>query len=437
MYKNRISRVILAIVVSLVIAHLAHAQNQTTTLADGTVVTLEGLTYGKERQFGSRKIVPINLALSRPEDTTRDAVILWIRGVRPSAGATARMGLQPRAIQIYDEAGKEYPGCEQFVETRYLPHNEHAIVLHSWPRRTSEIRVEIGYGMRATKADTVQFRIRNRLNSNAPPFTPTALPITRRDAELSVTLDTIRNAPPIMAYSGPIERQERLNRGHNLLTNATFRYEFRGHSTAGWQPTDSIVTDSVGNPYRSTASSLYQPSGTALSYYRSDTGEPVKLGVWFNRTANADFDPHETISMINLPMKLGSYLYVPAAAGRADGIRAEISKIGEVECVGTRTQVTLNVFGGDRHLSLLLRVQNQQGRFANGIGPNEKSKWIAGSIRPPERYRDEEKANAAPHQFVDFLLDMPRGTTRINCTVAVNKAHYFEFIPRHDAVQDR
>lgn len=437
MNKKIISLVILATIISLVIAHLAQAQNQTAKLADGTVVSLEGITFGKERQFGGRTIVPVNMAFNRAEDTTRDAVILWIKGVRPATGPTAHWGLQPGSIRIYDESGKEYPGCEQYIETRYLPHNEHAIVLYSWPRRTSEIRVEVGYGMRSVKADTVQFHVRNRLDSKAMPFTPAPLPISRGDADLAVTLDSIRPARPVMSWSGPIEMQERLSRGHNLLANATFTYVFRGKSDANWQPTDSIVTDSVGNPYHSTASSLYQPSRTALSYYRSDTGEPVKLGVWFNRTANASFSPHETILMNNLPMKLGSYLYVPGAAGQADGIRVEISKIGEVECVGMRTQVTLNVFGGDPHLSLFLRVENQQGRFANGIGPNEKSKWIAGSIRAPERYRDEEKANAGPHQCVDFVLDLPRGTTRINCTVAANKAHYFEFIPRPDAVQER
>ena len=54
----------------------------------------------------------------------------------------------------------------------------------------------------------------------------------------------------------------------------------------------------------------------------------------------------------------------------------------------------------------------------------------------PDRYRDYEKANSGPHSCYDFMMDLPRGTTHINCTVAVNKAHYFEFVPRPAAVQN-
>jgi hypothetical protein len=262
------------------------------------------------------------------------------------------------------------------------------------------------------------------------------MPITRRDAEMEVTLQGLRQMPFPTSMGGPIERQELELRGQKLHTTVNFRYRFRGQNTTEWLPTEAVITDSTGNLHPGAASSLYQPPQYPLTYYRSDSNEPLKLGVWFQRTANADFAPREIGAMNNLPMRYNTYLHTPGASARIGEITLDMSGIREVECVGKRTQITLNVYGGDPHLGLLMQVRNERGQSARGIGPNAEAKWITGSMRAPNRFLDEETANLPPHQCVDFLMDLPRGTSRITCTIAVNRAHYFAFTPTPTVLPD-
>jgi hypothetical protein len=142
------------------------------------------------------------------------------------------------------------------------------------------------------------------------------------------------------------------------------------------------------------------------------------------------------VSMNKLPMRYASYYHTPGATARTGGITLELTSIREVECVGKRTMVSMNVYGGDPHLGVLMQLRNERGRSANGIGPNAQSKWITGSMRQPDRFIDAQMDNPSPHRCVDFLLDLPRGTSRITCTIAVSRSHCFEFIPTPTIMQD-
>jgi len=415
--------------------HSAPPAHQVAMLADGTVVTLEGVTYGRERRFGGMSIEQIPGTGDATPDT-QDAIILWTRAVRPAAGRNARVGFQPGPIHIFDDAGKECISCESVAQARYLPNNGHAFMLYAWPRRSAEFSVEISYSYDPRHPAIVKFRVANPHPVRTPPYTPMPAPITRRDADLEVTLDGLHQMPPPMYRGGPIGRQELENRLQPLHTMASFRMKFHGQPTQEWIPTEALITDSTGNAYNGEASNLYQPGRYPLTYYRSDRDEPLKIGAWFHRTANATFAPQETMALNNLPMRLGSYLRTPGATARLADVTLEMSEIGEVECVGKRTMVKLNVYGGDPHLALLMQVRNERGKSANGIGPNEQAKWITGAMRAPEKFRDEETANPAPHRCAEFLMDLPRGTSRISLTIAVNRSHFFEFTPTPTVLHD-
>jgi len=414
--------------------HSAPPAHQAPTLADGTVVTLEGVTYGRERRFGGMSIEQVpGMGDATPD--TQDAIILWTRAVRPAAGGNARVGLQPNLVHIFDDAGRECISYEAMAQTRYLPNNGHAFMLYAWPRRSAEFSVEISYSYDPRHPAAVKFRVVNPHPVRTSPYTPTPAPITRRDADLEVTLDGLHQMPTPMDGGGPRDRMMMLSRIQYLHTMAGFHYRFHGQVTQEWLPTEALITDSTGNVYSSEASNLYQPGRYPLTYYRSDRDEPLKIGAWFYRTADATFAPQETIALNNLPMHLGSYLHTPGATARLGDLTLEMSEVGEVECVGKRTMVKLNVYGGDPHLALLMQVRNERGKSANGIGPNELAKWITGTMRAPEKFRDEETANPA-HRCAEFLMDLPRGTSRISLTIAVNRAHYFEFTPTPTVLND-
>ena len=430
----------LLLFVLLALADLVHAQatppaNQSATLADSIVVTLEGVTYGKERRFFGMSLEPSPGQADAALDT-RDAIILWISTGRPPTAPIARSGLQPGAARIYDDAGKECVACELGVTTRFLPNYRHAIMLYAWPRRSSEFVVEISYSIDPRHPSTAKFRVRNPQVLKTPPFPSNPTPITRQDKDLEVTLDGLHQMPPLMFFSGPPERMERRIRGQKLHTATSFQYKYHGQITKEWQPTDAVILDSVGSPYECTVGSIYQPFPYPLTYYRSDSDEPLKLGVWFQRTANAEFAPEETVTLNNLPMRLGDYLHEPGGMARIGDVTVELSSTNQVQGEGIRTLMTVYVYGGDPHLSLLMQVRNERGKLANGVGPNEKAQWIAGFMRPPDRFRERERANAGPHQCADFMMDLPRGTSRITITIAVNRSHYFEFTPTPNVLHD-
>jgi hypothetical protein len=424
----------------LALARGVHTQaappaHQTVTLADGSVVTLEGVTYGKERRFFGMSIEPPVLETEAQPDT-RDAIILWISIGRPLAAPIARPSLQPGAVRIYDDAGKECVACELQASTRYLTNDRHAIVLYAWPRRSAEVVVDIPYATERFHALTAKFRVPNPLVLKTPPFPSTATPISRHDNDLEVTLDGLHQMPPSTFWSGPEADFERMTRGQKLHTAASFQYRYRGQITREWQPTNGVILDSAGTPYRSAVGSLYQPFQYPLTYYRSDSNEPLKLGIWFQRTANAEFAPEEMVSLNNLPMRLGDYLYEPGGRVRIGDITLELSSTSQIQADGMRTLMTVNIYGGDPHLSLLMQVRNERGKLANGVGPNEAAKWIVGLMRPPNRFRERERVNAGPHQCADFMMDLPRGTSRVTVTIAIDRAHYFEFTPTPTVLQD-
>jgi len=221
--------------------------HQAATLADGTVVSLEGITYGRERRFSGMSIETLP-GMGDVTPDTRDAIILWTRAVRP-AGRNARVGLQPGPIHIFDDAGKECISFESTVQARFLPNNGHAFMLYAWPRRSAEFSVEISYSYDPRHPATVKFRVPNPHPVRTPPYTPTPAPIIRRDADLEVTLDALHQMPPLMERGGPIGRQQMEDHLQPLHTMASFRMKYHGQPTQEWIPTEALITDSTGNVY--------------------------------------------------------------------------------------------------------------------------------------------------------------------------------------------
>jgi hypothetical protein len=188
------------------------------------------------------------------------------------------------------------------------------------------------------------------------------------------------------------------------------------------------VSDAAGNPYVCSASSVYQPRQYPLTYYRSGTGEPLKIGAWFQHTANATFAPEEVGTTRELPLQLGLYSHIPGTGVQIGSISAEVRSIGEFQTEGKHTDLTVNVDGGDAHTGLLVQVLNERGEFAHGVGPNDTATWIAGMINPPDPFRDSSIQPGA-HRSYAFMMDLPPDSSKITVRIAVNQGQYFEFTP--------
>ncbi len=408
---------------------------QTTTLEGGARVSLESVSYTLERRLLDLS-VPGVVGVS-PQPDEQEAIVLWIEGIPATSGPSARMSVRPLVIRIYDDRGTECIAAELAAKVASLPGNRHAIVLFNWPRRSSLINLEVCYSLGRREFSTAKFCVKNPKPVKAPAFVPEPAPVKHRDAELEVSLMGLHQMSSNVFWSGPTERIETLERGWKLNTRATFSYRYHGQIATEWTSLEALVTDATGNPYVSAASNLYQPAPDPITYYRPDNNEPVKLALWFYRTANATFAPKETGVLPDLPLKYGRYTSTPGTKVVADGITLELGNIDEIECVGKHTGITVNVYGDDPHLALLLQVKNERGESAKGIGPNADSLWIAGYMRAPDRFRDGPSTDPRRRRCVDFMLDLPPGTARISCTIAVNKGHYFEFTPTPDILPDR
>ncbi len=167
-----------------------------------------------------------------------------------------------------------------------------------------------------------------------------------------------------------------------------------------------------------------------VQYYQADDGEPLTLGVWFYRVAEADFAPEEQATIANVHYAPQARVDYGAAKARWHGTNLQVQEIRECECVGTRTCLEVHAAGLPPHTQLLLQARDEHGAMAQGVvGLTPHSKWIPGNaLRDPEIINGRPVTNSS-YQRIQFLMDLPPGASTLTLTFAINQAHYLEFTP--------
>ncbi len=404
-------------------------------LADHSRIELKAVTFGKHHQYHGEAFDVPSLLPDDPQ-SVNSALGLWLEAKRDPRSANTRSGIYPHNIRLYDDAGRCFKVWEATVYFKNLSDDGLLVCLPTFPRRTKQITVEMVYDDNAP----IRFRIPNPTPRSAPPFRAEQTPIRRRDDELTVVLEGVHQVPPPMAWSGSMERLKKKMRLQPLETLAAFTCQVNNQPTLFWTPQESLLWDTCGNRFVGSESTLYpnnQDDGTGrgvlrgFEFYRMDNAEALRMGVWFYRTANADFAADETTVVEKVPVEFLNPDLAACPRAACKQVHILVHEVRECECVGKRTCLEIHVSDLPPHTQVLLQARDEQGRSAQGVvGSNPHSKWIPGAvINGQEEWINGKRVQNPPYKRLDFLMDVPPGATKLKLTFAINQARYFEFTP--------
>jgi hypothetical protein len=274
-------------------------------LPDGTILRLEAVTYGKQHDFepesslwsSLRRILPIfpgRADFSRGTD--RDSLLCWVSRRDRASGKYLNLGSWGQTVAL-DEHGCRIAASEPQVlagdtcaswcaagkPPPLAPPKYRFIVglaeLQPFPRRRRAFKLRFDD---VNGRPLAEFTVPNPAPGPHPRWTPSPLPITKRDGDLSVTLT-------------------RLVRGEEAWMNPTFLFRQNGKLTSEWETGEVTFSDATGNSAERWRCTLcpYEPAW--------------KLQTKLFRTARARFAPNELWTVRGVPVPK------PGTASRLSG----------------------------------------------------------------------------------------------------------------------
>ena len=393
---------------------------QVLTFDDGSTLTLMGADYG---------IHHVSPTTKRAFNTATNALVVWIRLKHdPNQWANYQYFL-------YDMKGEAcVSGMQSYGGNSRRGNDVLGVQFPAFPRRARKFYVraqEFGNGGQEMSDD--KFVISNPARGAKLGWTPTPLPDTEQDGDMSVTLKKL-----VAGVKTPYNRDgddpdDAINKG----VQATFNVQINGTNASMWQPVAIQTSDATGNQVDGWVNpqQMQQPEGgdSVFTYqYGLWPDEPAwKLHVEFSK--QSDFDSSELWSIQGIPLD----------AGRQQ----------DFWNYGGRRQNGTNVFAeadvGGLHLKIFRAKvfsdmppnSNPQGGLTIEVDPslpegtrmtlvkltddqaNDINHWDYGNNRPNQRggtiYR--------------YGLQNVEGSTNLNLTLAIHKSHFLDFTAKPEA----
>jgi hypothetical protein len=245
-------------------------------LPDGSVLTLEAVTYGKEHrliegEWWQKLFAPVLPARLRPHPNRwtdlyvadhPNTLVLWTHQQKMTPASHWDQERWETRVVVSDEHG-----CRS--ETGFLGHGAGlnwppteaygAWALPAFPRRGRTLGVQIEERPKAGAWTPVaRFTLANPDPGPHPQWTPQSLPVTRQVEDLSITLSGLETgvAPP-----GDAAGED--------WTRARFRIAERGRPTTHWQPTRITLSDAAGDQWTPRAQSNRPEGPEQQLFFRS------------------------------------------------------------------------------------------------------------------------------------------------------------------------
>jgi hypothetical protein len=257
----------LAAAIALAVLAMRKSARQSFTLADGTIIRIEAVTYGKSHQFSMEKpwqawvrahlsfaarLLPTGNTVVSSTTTQNDAMVFWIRRFDPQTGKH----LPPKwgGVDVEDRDGCKFRIRGWGSSGNHISH----FVAEAFPRR------EAGFWIHVHMDDEqmAQFEVENPVRGPFPKWVTEELPATHSDGDLLITLNRLR-------YRGGSDSP-------NVSTEFTVRQN--GEPTKEWDDKSVRLSDATGN----------------VGWSFLCTNEPAwQISANFYRTAAASFDEKE------------------------------------------------------------------------------------------------------------------------------------------------
>ncbi len=313
----------------VVLAVLAQPHGRSFTLSDGTVLTLEHVSFGKQHRFDGRRwwerwlsrspaswqrrlrtatTPPVAMTRVMTHSTTNDTLVLWFRVRRASASASPVWS----GLRVMDENAQ---ACGQSI-MRYSQvlsgiRQIEGIGFDAFPRRGRKIILRYYQQNPATDQEELkwEFPIANPARGPFAAWQPEPLPATQRDGPVEFTLTRLVAGVDIHNWA------RRATNPIKAGTLAAFRVSENGHAVTNWQVMNILSFDATGNVAGNQMHLGHQDKG---EWVMALTGglwpdEPVwKLRTEFSR--DSDFLPEELWTVRGLRTKdilLGPHWIIP------------------------------------------------------------------------------------------------------------------------------
>lgn len=401
---------------------------QVRPLPDGSVLKLEAVTYDRQHHFVSGpwwrrllvRLLPMSLrglvSQAAPVDRATDSntLVFWIS----RAGPTRAPVSFSRAV-VFDEHGRDLG-----VGVPPDPHWESGEV-RDWlvpvfPRRAKRVGLrlyqQVGPGPAAPVAE---FVVPNPAPGPYPTWKPEALPRTRRDGDLAVTLTQVITG---LKEKGPVRAP--WSRGEGIWTCATARLSQNDRPTGEWQLSWMSLSDATGN--------VIEPIG----FDRSPVGSEV-YGIFLG-----SLGPDESAWKMRVECTRTAR-FAPADLWTVRGlVVARSGAVAESTATATRAGVTLHVVGmfGDR-------AHRKDDPFSQqtdlpivqveAVSPPDALRMGKGFQLSLQRATDDRGRPVGRSQVwitgtgqYNFELKPAAGAKTINLTFAIVKSRFVEFIAR-------
>jgi len=438
--KKRIAIVIgvLAVAFALMLWFQSSApiSNPKATLPDGTIVTVESVTYGSQHEFvfgqsnwrtRLRRALPRFLRRvvgggrgSTMTSTGPNGLVLWVSQFNPVTG----MYLNPGSTYNLDVVDEH--GCATIISgwgssggPRGFLINSFA--LESFPRRAATFQFRIK-ARPPGSAVLAELTVPNPSRGSFPAWKPQPLPQTRTNGELTIVLKRMRTggSAEFPWFAPDIEKTK------------------QGRPAHDWSSTLVSLHDATGNSHPT----------------RLCTNEPAwKLEMEFYRNEKARFAAREVWALTNLPAPTTQQLHTLNVTGVVNGIRFELFSIAgpgsfifsngvpvppqSVVVTGSSSTYSSSDMDGTA------RAQSAtvSGKTIHQLDITRKGSWLMGRVgdfkegsRFLLRGRDERGrtfSTEAVSQIQDYRivpLAIPEGAQRIDLEFIVHDTRKEEFL---------
>lgn len=403
-------------------------QPQVIELDDGTKLTLLGVTTG------TRQMAPgyENLATANWLYTPNRPSVVWIL-------AEHEAGKWPSyELLISDEAKTGCVNLEKSTGSHVRDGVDiQGFLMRAFPRWDKEMLARVKpYGAAVSKGE---FVITNPAPAAVENWTPEALPVTRSDGDLEVTLTKLVAGAPLPNRQGehPLS-----NEPANQCVHLNFDFRQNGQPTTNWAPWPVFTSDAAGNRVRGLIQS-YPSNGINPIYadrihpsfppvfdgYFYHPGlwpqqSPWKVRLEFIRHWN--FSEEETVTFTNLAVRLGG-LQDFEDEWTWDASKTNFSFLAEQMGNGVKIKLlpplvySPKIMPGEKHLAVLIYAEPEHEARGMNLTLLQATDENGQEVATPFR----NGGGWAGH----FALDFPnvRDVKTLNLKLALHKSRFVEF----------
>ncbi|MDB6020654.1 MAG: hypothetical protein JWQ04_511 [Pedosphaera sp.] len=342
------------------------------------------------------------------------------------AFSTVHVGkpLPQARLVVSDEQGNSFSAGGNMGEMSTTD-GKQSLQIYAWappafPRRGKSLNLRFYESGPGQKQPVAEFMIPNPAAGSYPTWSAEAMPVTKTDDDLSVTLENLQSGLSKADKTRPGTSNEA------VITQASLRLVLAGRATNAWRAKTVEISDATGNdwvPYPYMVSASHEKE---MDYMAFDgalwPGESAwKLRFEFSRVA--DFEPDETctftgvtvpgatqiISLDNITSIAGAELKLMTISGE------NAEQPGNLKWYTVKNRVNISIrinpFTPDHRLTLL-KVTDESGREAE---ISEEPDWNARELV--------------------YAFQPPEGAKRLSFTFALHKSRFAEFVVKPEFVR--